>query len=57
MTGFWIGITITILIVVGASVLVGRMLSPPSRPPMTRDEKMTALKASGALKHRKSNRE
>lgn len=57
MTGFWIGITITFLIVVGASVLVGRMLSRPRRAPMTRDEKLTGLKASGALKHRKSNRE
>jgi hypothetical protein len=57
MTGFWIGITITILIVVGASVLVGRILSRPTRQPMTREEKMTGLKASGALKHRKSNRD
>jgi hypothetical protein len=57
MTGFWIGITITILIVVGASVLVGRILSRPTRQPMTRDQQMTGLKASGALKHRKSNRD
>ncbi len=58
MTGFWIGITITVLIVVGASVLVGRMLSGPSRrAPTTRDEQVSALKASGALRHRKSNRD
>lgn len=58
MTGFWIGISITILIVIGASVLVGRMLSGPSRrEPRSRDEQVSALKASGALRHRKSNRE
>lgn len=56
MTGFWIGITVTILIIVGASVLLGKMLSKPRRQPMNRDQQMTALKASGALKHRKSNR-
>ncbi len=56
MTGFWIGITVTILIIVGASVLIGKMLSKPRRQPMNRDQQMTALKASGALKHRKSNR-
>jgi hypothetical protein len=57
MTGFWIGIAITMVLVVGGSVLVGRMLSGPRRPRMTREQQMTGLKASGALKHRKSNRE
>lgn len=57
MTGFWIGIAITMLIVVGGSVMVGRMLSRPRRGPMTREQQLTGLKASGALKHRKSNRE
>jgi hypothetical protein len=56
MTGFWIGITVTVLIVIGASVLIGKVLSKPTRQPMNRDQQMTALKASGALKHRKSNR-
>jgi len=56
MTGFWIGITITVLIVIGASVLIGKVLSKPARRPLNRDQQMTALKASGALKHRKSNR-
>lgn len=56
MTGFWIGITVTILIVIGASVLIGKVLSKPPRQPMNRDQQMNALKASGALKHRKSNR-
>lgn len=56
MTSFWIGITVTLLIVIGASVLIGKMLSKPPRQPMNRDQQMNALKASGALKHRKSNR-
>ena len=51
----WIGIVITILIVVGASVLIGKSLSGGSREPRSRAEKVQALKASGALKHRKSN--
>jgi len=54
--GFWIGILITVLVVVGASVLVGKTLSSPRGEPRSRAEKMHALKASGALKHRKSNR-
>jgi len=57
MTGFWIGISITMLIVIGASVLVGKILSKPSRERLSREQQMTGLKASGALKHRKSNRE
>jgi hypothetical protein len=59
MTGFWIGIAITVLIVVGLSVVVGKALSKPKRSdgePSSRHAQMTALKASGALKHRKSNR-
>jgi len=60
MTGFWIGIGITILIVIGASVWAGKALSPPRAPRgdrNSRDDKLMALKASGALRHRKSNRE
>lgn len=53
--GFWIGILVTVLVVVGASVLIGKTLSAPSGRKLNRDEKLTALKASGALKHRKSN--
>ncbi len=54
---FWVWIVVSMLVVVGASVLVGRMLSQPPRQRLSRDERLTALKASGALKHRKSNRE
>lgn len=57
---FWFGITITVLIIIGLSVLVGKMLTPRGpREPGPRDrrhENMQALKMSGALKHRKSNR-
>jgi len=54
---FWVWIAIFVLLIVGASVLVGRSLSRPRGEPLSRHEKMTALKASGALKHRKSNRD
>jgi hypothetical protein len=59
MTGFWIGIAITVLIVVGLSVVVGKALSKPKGgggDRSSRHAEMTALKVSGALKHRKSNR-
>jgi hypothetical protein len=56
--GFWIGILVLVLIVIGTSVLVGKMLSRPRRPEdrERRHSEMMALKASGALRHRKSNR-
>jgi hypothetical protein len=59
MTGFWIGIVITVLIVIGVSVVAGKALSGPKNPRQrgSRDDKVMALKASGALRHRKSNRE
>jgi hypothetical protein len=53
---FWVWIAILMLAVVGVSVLVGRSLSKPPRQPLSRHDQMTALKASGALRHRKSNR-
>lgn len=56
MTGFWIGIVIVTLAIVGVSVLVGKMLSKPKGLPSDRQAQMNALKASGALKYRKSNR-
>ncbi|MEQ1491810.1 MAG: hypothetical protein ABL932_14800 [Terricaulis sp.] len=58
MTGFWIGIVIVTLAIVGVSVLVGKMLSKP-KGVMSKDRnaQMNALKASGALKYRKSNRD
>lgn len=53
---FWFWIAIVVLVIVGLSVLAGRMLSRPRGEPMSRRQQMTALKASGAFKHRKSNR-
>lgn len=54
---FWVWIGITVLVIVGLSVLFGKMLSGPRRVRGgRRDEQMMALKASGALRHRKSNR-
>lgn len=60
MAGFWIGMLIFILIVIGLAVAFGLLLSRSARGrsqggPDPRDP-MTALKASGALRHRKSNR-
>jgi len=56
--GFWLGILFLVLIVIGTSVLVGKMLSRPRRAEDDgrRNSQMMALKASGALRHRKSNR-
>lgn len=54
---FWVWIVIFVAVIVGLSVLVGRNLSKPAQKPLSREERMTALKASGALRHRKSNRE
>jgi hypothetical protein len=56
MTGFWIGIVIVIAIVIGASVLIGKTLSRPRGEPLTRQQQMTALKASGAMRNRKESR-
>lgn len=47
-------------VIIGVSVLVGKMLARPRRSrgdPNSRHDEMMALKASGALRHRKSNRE
>ncbi|MEQ1819232.1 MAG: hypothetical protein ABL871_11550 [Terricaulis sp.] len=57
MTGFWIAIVIVVLAIVGVSVLVGKVLSKPKGVvSKDRQAQMNALKASGALKYRKSNR-
>ncbi len=55
---FWIGVIVAVLIVIGLTVLSAKLLSGPRRPRRdgARDERMMALKASGAFKHRKSNR-
>lgn len=58
MTGFWIAIVIVVLAIVGVSVVVGKALSKPKGvTSKSRRAEMTALKASGALKYRKSNRD
>ncbi|MBL8544940.1 MAG: hypothetical protein JNL81_00660 [Hyphomonadaceae bacterium] len=56
MTVFWITIVLAVLAIVGISVLVGKTLNKPKQLSSDRQAQMTALKASGALKHRKSNR-
>jgi hypothetical protein len=55
VTGFWIGILVVFLLVIGASVLVGLSLKNSRRHRVRRKE-MLALKSSGAFEHRKSNR-
>lgn len=54
---FWVWIVVLIVVIVGASVVIGKSLSGPSGKRLSHEEqkKVTALKASGALKHRKSN--
>ena len=56
---FWFGILVLVAIVIGGSVLIGKVLSRPGGSAARRgrrNDEMLALKASGALKHRKSNR-
>jgi hypothetical protein len=53
---FWVWILLVVLVIVGLSVLAGKMLSGSRGDPMSRQDRITALKASGALRHRKSNR-
>ncbi len=54
---FWVWIGITVLAIVGLSVFAGKALSKPKGPiSRERQSQITALKASGALGHRKSNR-
>lgn len=55
---FWVWIGVIVVAIVGFSVLAGKALSKPKTPlPGDRQAHITALKASGALKYRKSNRE
>jgi len=57
--GFWIGVLVMVLVVVGLSVAFGAMLNRGGRSRRggpDRNDPVTALKASGALRHRKSNR-
>jgi hypothetical protein len=57
MSWFWFWIALVFLAIVGLTVLIAKMTSGPKRDAMTRQQQVTALKASGALRHRKSNRE
>lgn len=56
---FWLWIVLAVLVIVGATVLAAKMLSSGGgRRGVSSDRQahITALKASGALRHRKSNR-
>lgn len=53
---FWIWILVLVGVVVGLSVMAGAMLSQRKPKVNPRKDRMTALKASGAFPHRKSNR-
>jgi hypothetical protein len=54
---FWVWIVIAVLVIVGATVLGAKVLSSGGRRTSPeRQQQITALKASGALRHRKSNR-
>jgi len=57
MTGFWIGVVIVFLGIIGASVLIGKTVGKAKGAPRDRHSQITALKVSGALKHRKSNQD
>jgi hypothetical protein len=57
---FWFVILVVVLLVIGASVLVGKSLDRRSNPPegrrrMTRQEQVNAAKASGAFPNRKES--
>jgi hypothetical protein len=55
---FWVWIGIVVLAIVGLSVFAGKALSKPKGTISSeRQSQITALKASGALKYRKSNRD
>lgn len=54
---FWVWIGLLVLAIIGASIVAGRTLGKPKQISHDRQSHITALKASGALKHRKSNRE
>jgi hypothetical protein len=54
---FWVWIVIAVLVIVGATVLAAKLVSSGGERRVTpeRQQQITALKASGALRHRKSN--
>jgi hypothetical protein len=49
-------ILIMVVVIIGASVLVGRAISKRDGAPMDRQSRITALKASGAMQNRKESR-
>jgi hypothetical protein len=49
-------ILVWVAAIVGISIIAGRAISKPRGKQLSNHEKMTALKASGAMQHRKSNR-
>lgn len=49
-------ILVMVVVIIGASVLVGRTLSKRDGNQMSRQERITALKASGAMQNRKESR-
>lgn len=54
---FWVWIGVAVLVVIGLSVVIGKSVGrPKGRVSANRQDEITALKASGALRHRKSNR-
>ncbi len=53
---FWVWILVLVLAVVGLSVAAGAMLNKRRPRVDPRKDRATALKASGAFPHRKSNR-
>lgn len=52
---FWAVILVMMLIIIGASVLVGKSLQSRGRRRVSQND-MNALKTSGALGHRKEGR-
>lgn len=55
MSWFWFWIALVCAVIIGLSVLIAKATSKPKGAPMNRHQQVTALKASGALRHRKSN--
>lgn len=53
---FWAVMLIVLVVLICVSFLVGISLKQRDARQLTRQEMMTMTKASGALKHRKSNR-
>lgn len=57
MAWFWFWVVVVVLAIVGASILIGKAISGGPGRGLDRQDKINALKASGALRHRKSGRD